>query len=330
MNGPMDAANSDAAHALTPTLLDSCAATEVDSDSGEEISPKRPRLEESDHGGSAPRKWNWQPGQASAKIFDVMFDATPMTPDRPVFNELLDESPRSPQCDVSPPVLKARCDSDARTAASNAPGPECSAAWFRQLYDESGERKFVRASEEEEMKLCSALGEALRRTRVRINSVQASESNMLLAFCDALGTEDIRSLRCVPVDGRTAARLPETLRGDWRISANRLPIRRELAGHALQRIVGAVKDILQQSRGRLKFKIGITSSALTRFTHYEEEGYTSMHLLHAAWTHDAISMVEATLIKEFKTCPGCKNIAPGGEGPKGRAPYFAYCVVARG
>ena len=326
MNGPMDAANSDAAHALTPPLVDSCAPTEIDSDSSEEVSPKRPRLQ----GGSAPPKWNWQPGQASVKIFNMMFDATPMTPDRPVFKELLDESPRSPQCDVSPPVLKAGCNSDARTAASNASGPECSAAWFTQLYDESGERKFVRASEEEEMKLCSALAEALRRTRVRTNSVQSSESNMLLAFCDALGSKDIRSLRCVPVDGRVVVRLPEMLRGDWRISASRLPSRRELAGHALQRIVSTVKDILQQFPGRLKFKIGITSTALSRFMYYAKEGYTSMHLLHAAWTHDAISMVEAALIKEFKTCPGCKNIAPGGEGPRGRAPYFAYCVVARG
>ena len=53
-----------------------------------------------------------------------------------------------------------------------------------------------------------------------------------------------------------------------------------------------------------------------------------MHLLWSSDSHEAAGMVEAALIMRFLERPGRRNVALGGEGPEGPAPYFTYVVHA--
>ena len=301
-------------------------------------SPKRPRH-------------TWQAGEGASKIFELMFgpDSPPRkvrkVADEAVFNELMAGSPISDNDDAvssvsATPEQRQFLTNSSDAAASSVPKAPaqsqqntfirpCLAACFTEFFDESGKLNIRRVSEDEESKINSALEEALKRTRVKARAPQCHE-NFLLAFCDHLGSKDTSKLRCVPTDGKITRRLPETFLGDLRVSSVRLPSCREQSGKALTRCIQIVSQLLGEypNGATPLFKIGITCNPLFRFTHYEQEGYTSMHLLYATESRDAVCMMEAALIKEFKGSRGCKNIAPGGEGASGRAPHFAYCVIA--
>ena len=83
------------------------------------------------------------------------------------------------------------------------------------------------------------------------------------------------------------------------------------------------------------FKIGITSNPLVRFGAYLDKGYTSMWLINASDSIDAVSMLEAALISEFGKHVGCHNKPnTGGEGSLNKKspappPYYVYIVGGR-
>jgi len=216
------------------------------------------------------------------------------------------------------------------------------ASWFvEQLHGEQS--RFVRLSEGEEAGLDRALATALAGVRAPCNRVAMREGaisgiaggQLYAAFRRELGGVNVSGLACVPLDGGVARRLPPELGGDVRVSAARLlassgrssSSRLPLAGASLGRVKAAVEELIDAAAPAV-FKIGITCTPFMRFRSYAREGYAQMHLLYASEEPGAVQMLEAALIDNFQQRVGCRNVARGGEGPVGRAPYFAYLVLA--
>ncbi|CAE7219602.1 unnamed protein product [Symbiodinium natans] len=209
------------------------------------------------------------------------------------------------------------------------------AIWFLEQPGPPGcDTELSRVAVDEEAFLDAALEAALEELRKRgvSRGGPAAAAQLLHNFGQAVGATTA-GLRCVPLDGDLHRCLPAELLGDPRVSGARLPGRSSgkrggpaLAGAALHRAKDVVRQILD-SMSPVVFKIGITCTPLMRFRAYDREGYQQMHLLHVTEEPGLVQMLEAALISEFQERPGCRNVARGGEGPVGRAPYFAYLVV---
>ena len=97
-----------------------------------------------------------------------------------------------------------------------------------------------------------------------------------------------------------------------------LPPPRSVAGVVLTLATAVVARRLQP--GPAVFKIGITTNPIHRW-HNNRYGYRlsherfeSMVVLLATDRGDAAAYLEAALISRFQHIPGCRNVAPGGEG----------------
>jgi hypothetical protein len=80
------------------------------------------------------------------------------------------------------------------------------------------------------------------------------------------------------------------------------------------------------------FKIGISRDLPNRFQMYEKEGYTHMTGLHVTNQLPLVEMLEAALIMLYRERRGCRNVALGGEGMRGRnlsQPFYCYVAGAR-
>ena len=82
------------------------------------------------------------------------------------------------------------------------------------------------------------------------------------------------------------------------------------------------------------YKIGITFNPAQRWTHpkygYSRdpfERWEGMKVIFASESSFAAALVESSMIRIFKGCPGCRNEKPGGEtASQQEGPYFAYVV----
>lgn len=268
---------------------------------------------------------DWQPGDINRPLERLMFGESPSqeTLGNAMLGELLDTPP---EVDMAAAECENRGGGMPQASAREVSSGPRLAVWYMER-PRGEETTLVRADENQESILSRALATALAGLRRTFAPRELSA-----ALRRALGGVDISGLRCVPLDGQLAGRLPPELVGDPRVSAVRLPggkamVRPALAGAALSRAKAIVEEILRMS-GPAVFKIGITCSPLMRYRAYEREGYGSMHLLHATEEPGAVQMLEAALIDAFQGRVGCRNVARGGEGPVGRAPYFAYLALA--
>lgn len=226
-----------------------------------------------------------------------------------------------------------------RHSLLRTPNARGHAIWFLQTpmneddrSDMGGAMKISRLSMEEETAMNAALETALCALRRKgiTRAGPAAAAQLLSEFSHAVGA-DLTGLCCVPLDGELHSALPAELLGDPAVSAARLPPPPQgksgaLAGAALHRAKQVVSQILD-SLAPVVFKIGITCTPFLRWRAYEREGYQKMHLLHVTEEPGLVQMMEAALISEFQGRAGCRNVAKGGEGPVGQAPYFAYLVV---
>lgn len=205
--------------------------------------------------------------------------------------------------------------------APPAPGsvPERLAIW----YQERG-RDLVRVTDSEEARLNDILPRAL----CSASRAGGGTSEAKAAVTQLLNEE----VQCVALDGGVARRLPPDLTHDH-VSAVRL-IRGAGKGGSRRTVAGAVlrytKEVVEEllfACDPAVFKLGITCSPLLRWVSYEREGYVRMELLFVSDDPGIVQMLEAALIGVFADRPGCRNRAPGGEGPVGRGPYFNYLVT---
>lgn len=269
---------------------------------------------------SAPPSCDWNVGRVARPLERVMFGESPGL-EKPslVIDELLD-SPSDRE------DLPLSANASARlTPTLTGFGPL--AAWFVERRE--GNASLVdRVSREDEVELDQALALALATTRCQARGNRDKQfKELYLALQKSLGTE-IDGLRCVPLDGDVARRMPPEL-SDPCVLTERLPsfkTGRSLAGSSLQRAKASVEALL--SAGPAVFKIGITCSPLLRWRSYAREGYAKMHLIHAAEEPATVQMLEAALIDAFRGRSGCRNVASGGEGPTGRPPHFTYLALA--
>lgn len=234
-------------------------------------------------------------------------------------------------------------DKPVQQSLLRTPNARGHAIWFLQTPVEEIDRidridvgaavKISRLSKEEETAMNAALETALCALRRKgiTRAGPAAAAQLLNEFSHAVGA-NLTGLCCVPLDGDLHSALPAELLGDPAVSAARLPPpppkgkSGALAGAALHRAKQVVSQILD-SLAPVVFKIGITCTPFLRWRAYEREGYQKMHLLHVTEEPGLVQMMEAALISEFQGRAGCRNVAKGGEGPVGQAPYFAYLVV---
>lgn len=279
---------------------------------------------------------SWHPGGINRPLERLMFGDSPKQD--PVGAELLGELLDTPPDDIlchfrgdAQPRLVSRsatqCADGATARVTKASDGQRLAVWFIE-HQRGDEKHFLRAAPSDEVCLCDALSRSMEATRNGRGGPAKAE--LFARFRAALGGVCIDGLRCVPLDGDTACRLPAEL-SDPCVSSVKLPSGRKcaksLAGTALQRAKAVVEELLRAS-GPAVFKIGITCSPLMRFRAYERDGYHAMHLLFASEEPGAVQMLEAALIDAFRERMGCRNKARGGEGPVGRAPYFTYLALA--
>eukprot|EP00929_Paragymnodinium_shiwhaense_P088986 TRINITY_DN49261_c0_g1_i1.p1 TRINITY_DN49261_c0_g1~~TRINITY_DN49261_c0_g1_i1.p1 ORF type:complete len:714 (-),score=136.66 TRINITY_DN49261_c0_g1_i1:421-2562(-) len=311
-------------------LLDSCSPTPPDvkkSPWGSRSTPARPARYASSPSTTAammaPRELVHKAAACRAAIEEAALEQQQpkdhvAEPDCPV-------QPPAPTTPVKEPVARIR-------AVSGKRFDNVRACWFvEQVNSENALAGYARLSAEMEEELSKALLVALRRTNCR-NGIagDAYEHNFRLAFLETLGGAevDISALCCVLLDGALNRRLPAELRGDPRVTLSRLP-GPALAGKALEESSVLVAEILKET-GPTAFKIGITCNPFNRWLQYEADGYTAFHVVCATEKHGFIEMMEAALIDKFKSHPGCRNIARGGEGGMSgkTSPNFAYLAIA--
>ena len=83
------------------------------------------------------------------------------------------------------------------------------------------------------------------------------------------------------------------------------------------------------------FKIGVTANPLDRFEDYRAKAFTNMWIICLRDDIGETHMLEAALISEFHSVPGCRNSpGTGGEGglnrkKHGGPPYYTYVTGGR-
>jgi len=284
----------------------------------------------------------WRPGAMSCQLERLLFDQSPLA--APVhgaglIDDLLSDSPPTDvvisRGDIGMQTLLRPISLIGCVGIAPSPAQPCSirdgtlcrrlAVWFVER-PRGDAATWERVTADEEERLSAALVAALARMTKRRGGSVAFFS----AFCSALGDVCISGLRCVPLSGELARLLPSDLL-DPCVHATRLPAMEggggKLAGSILQRVKATVEELLRAGVEWSFFKIGITCNPISRWRAYEREGFAQLHLLHATEEPSLIQMLEAALIDTFRAQPGCRNVAPGGEGRVGRTPYFAYLAV---
>jgi len=104
------------------------------------------------------------------------------------------------------------------------------------------------------------------------------------------------------------------------------------AGAILSHAIQLVQHILGQ--GLIIFKIGITADPAHRWGNdkygyqHDIDDYQQMLVLSEADSAGA-AMLEASLIREFRTVKGCRNTAPGGESVRQGCMIYTYIVFRR-
>jgi len=281
----------------------------------------------------------WRPGSVHAPLERLMFDETPTQELQcgVVFDELI-SSPSAAERSLQEALLRSRAALAAPPSDRPSPTQEATesarSVWFvEQLRGE--QLVSQRVPDSYEVYLITALATALtavpRRPRMQPEAGPTAAAALLCSFRAAVCDADVGDLRCIPLGGDLARRLPPEL-CDPGISATRLPALRRggaasLAGSSFARAKDAVEEILRLS-GVAIFKIGITCNPLMRWRAYERDGYEKLHLIYTDDQVSGVQMLEACLIDTFKCRSGCQNIARGGEGPVGRGPYFTYLAIA--
>jgi hypothetical protein len=138
------------------------------------------------------------------------------------------------------------------------------------------------------------------------------------------------ALRCIPLTGDW--RWGEALR-DEHIVISHLPKQDIVkAGKALHRAIRVIRFYLDS--GAPFVKIGITGNPFNRWTYYSREGeqdgkWSHLVLLAVYHDRDAVSVMEASLIRDFSCDVRCKNRAPGGEVAEnmGGPPFCTYLAI---
>ena len=210
-------------------------------------------------------------------------------------------------------------------------GPEGDrlALWF--VVELKGDQTaWVRVGDAEERVLSAALSRTLSKVPQRKGVDVSLDVYDELRSEVEVGGIKLDGLRCIPLDCNTAQALPAKLCCSG-LSARHLPTRcssgrRRCAGAVLMRSKSIVEQLVN-SHHPTAYKIGISCNPLMRWRSYEREGYANMYLVDCSEEAGWIQMLEAALIFMFKGKRGCQNIAAGGEGPVGRAPFFVYVAL---
>jgi hypothetical protein len=137
-------------------------------------------------------------------------------------------------------------------------------------------------------------------------------------------------VRRIPLTGD--GRLGEALRDEHTVISH-LPKQDIVkAGKSLHHTIRVICSYL--GSGVTFVKIGITGNPFNRWTYYNREGdqdgrWSHLVLLAVYHDRDAVSVMEASLIRELSCDVRCKNCAPGGEGADnmGGPPFFTYLAI---
>ena len=104
----------------------------------------------------------------------------------------------------------------------------------------------------------------------------------------------------------------------------------KLSGSILQHCCAVVDEIM--SMGLTVFKFGITNDPHYRWSRpgcgycHDTDRFTQMVCLAQMQTAEGTGMLEASLIYFYRTVPGCRNVALGGESIVGEGPIYIYIV----
>ena len=108
-------------------------------------------------------------------------------------------------------------------------------------------------------------------------------------------------------------------------------VKSQLASSVLSHAESVVKGL--SCRHPAVFKIGVTSNPVRRWQHSRYgylvdkcDSWQGLIVVHVAASAQAVSFLEASLIRLFLETPGCRNIRLGGEGleQEGSGPFFCY------
>ena len=102
--------------------------------------------------------------------------------------------------------------------------------------------------------------------------------------------------------------------------------------HALASKILEHAEVVSRSlsfHGPCVYKIGICADPVSRWGFYKRasEKFQGMVILHMAESSFEVGMIESHLIRLFRSTPGCRNTAPGGETLSSQpGPHFVYVV----
>ena len=161
-----------------------------------------------------------------------------------------------------------------------------------------------------------------------------AEPDIHIAKRDLCGTKNMRNLEPSDLSCAQSVLNMEPLTGPSRPSPFIwcLPKANAAAGFILKHTLGAVDYLTSQPGKPTIFKVGVTKDPSHRWFNtrygYAHDGtdWDRMVILAKADDMLAAGLIEAVLIKEFRSRAGCRNEAPGGEGLSPPGPYCVYVV----
>lgn len=203
--------------------------------------------------------------------------------------------------------------------------------WLRELLNRSPVPNEVGAAVPSVLSaVVAAVGAALSGQEVAVasgtsmavfrNSSVIEDVGTAITEADALASEQIGEGLVSAVDHQVK---PE----DATAVVYFLPPEGCTAGKALDHAERAIN--FQLGKGPTVFKIGITSDPAKRWEFYEKDDgqYRRMYVLYKHEQIEAACVMEAALIRLYRSVQGLQNEAKGGDGRPRASPCFTYVVV---